>query len=157
MTTLDRTKNKKSKTPQKRSAKNYNAEPTQKLVSRTFRKVISKVKRSSGRRVREDSQSDISTDELNARIQQKAYEIFERRGYTHGYHEFDWALAGEFVCLEAAKAEGVTRKGKNLTEQDLNGKIEEKAYELFETSGYRPNNDALNWALAEELIRLEYT
>ncbi|MCA9405504.1 MAG: DUF2934 domain-containing protein [Candidatus Omnitrophica bacterium] len=156
MTTLDRTKSKKSKAPQKRSAKRYNAEPTQKLVSRTFRKVISKVKRSSGQRVQKDTKSNVTAEDLTARIQQKAYEIFERRGYAHGYHEFDWALAGELVCLEEARVEGLTKKGKNLTEQELAQKIEQKARELYQASGCRPNNDALNWSLAEELIRLEY-
>lgn len=42
----------------------------------------------------------VDEKDLEADIQKKAYELFEKRGYAHGSDQFDWNLAKELVYLE---------------------------------------------------------
>ena len=42
----------------------------------------------------------VSEEELSQKVAQKAYELFERKGYAHGYDSSDWQLAQQLVQLE---------------------------------------------------------
>jgi hypothetical protein len=45
-----------------------------------------------------DTQSQISNPEdYNAKVANKAYELFERRGFQHGYHIEDWFQAERII------------------------------------------------------------
>jgi len=41
-----------------------------------------------------------STEDLTQKIQQKAYELFEQRGYSHGNDLSDWLEAEKIVKAE---------------------------------------------------------
>lgn len=102
------------------------------------------------------SKFSISAEELNQRIQQKAYELFERRGFKWGYEQFDWNLAEKIVQLEVGRAKLSAKKRFEFKSQDeLNQKIQQKAYELYLAQGQQDGNDAFNWYLAEDMVLLE--
>jgi hypothetical protein len=44
-----------------------------------------------------DAKSNFSTEEYAARVANKAYELFERRGYQHGFDQEDWYQAERLI------------------------------------------------------------
>ena len=44
-----------------------------------------------------DSQEQVNQEEFHRRVACKAYELFARRGYQHGYHVEDWHQAERIV------------------------------------------------------------
>ena len=93
---------------------------------------------------------------LEEQIQQKAYEIFQRRGGSDGLERFDWKIATTIVTLE--NEAGKSKSTKSRLGADafvLDNEIQKKAYELFERRGYAHGNDAFDWALAREIVALE--
>lgn len=57
-------------------------------------RAIKKVKKETSAR---KSIKDLKSGELFSLIEKKAYEIFERRGYSHGQDQNDWYEAEKFV------------------------------------------------------------
>ena len=96
----------------------------------------------------------ITQEQLRKKTEEKAYELFARRGYVHGNDALDWTLAQKLVVLEnQAAAAGKFRRTVNP--EAIRGEIERKAYELFEHRGYTNGNDQFDWSLAEEMAILE--
>ena len=93
---------------------------------------------------------------LQEKIQQKAYDIYLRRGCAPGLDQFDWSVAEAFVSLEnnAAQSFGAGSRGK-ASPQDIEGEIQKKAYELFEQKGYAHGYNEFDWVLARELVLLQ--
>ncbi|MCA9403281.1 MAG: DUF2934 domain-containing protein [Candidatus Omnitrophica bacterium] len=44
---------------------------------------------------------DPSDEKIRRRIEQKAYELFARKGFVHGTEEYDWYVAEQLVRLES--------------------------------------------------------
>ena len=44
---------------------------------------------------------DPSDDKIRQRIEQKAYELFARKGYVHGTEDYDWYVAEQLIRLES--------------------------------------------------------
>lgn len=99
----------------------------------------------------------IAPEEICDRVCQKAYEIFERRGFQHGFDQFDWDVAEKMVRLEVEveRDQLKSKKRINFDDQDLAQKIEQKAYELFQQKGCREGSAELDWYLAESIVRLQ--
>lgn len=94
--------------------------------------------------------------ELQERIQQKAYELFQKRGCKPGYELFDWSMAEKLVKLETQREKlGAKKRFSFDSDEELNQKIQQKAYELYLSQGEREGNEAFNWALAQDLVLLE--
>lgn len=87
-------------------------------------------------------------------IQQKAYQLFERRGYREGYEQFDWEVAQAFVALEE-KYTKAAKKTKVTDLETIQRRIADKAYQLSQKAGYNPENDQFNWNVARELVLME--
>lgn len=64
-------------------------------VAESFIKLENQLKSSRAKAAQLADGKDIEGD-----IQKKAYELFERRGYTHGNNELDWRLARDLVYLQ---------------------------------------------------------
>ncbi len=64
---------------------------TCKKAATSMTKSSSKAKKSTSRRKK------VSWEEWNTLIAQKAYEIFEKRGYSHGNDQTDWYEAEKMV------------------------------------------------------------
>ncbi|MCA9400235.1 MAG: DUF2934 domain-containing protein [Candidatus Omnitrophica bacterium] len=90
----------------------------------------------------------LTPEEFFQQVSQKAFEIFERRGFIHGQEYFDWTVAEDLVRAETA----ANLSAKKVGEEELNRRIEQKAFELFERRGYQHGSDQLDWLLAKELI-----
>ena len=103
---------------------------------------------------RKRSQQEITPDEYLQRTQEKAFQLFERRGFGEGNDWFDWCLAQDIVRLEC-DANKRKRSQESLSGEELQQATERKAYELFERKGYQQGTDMFNWIIAEEMVRLE--
>ncbi len=64
----------------------------------------SAVKKTTARKKVSEAQNQIDTqsqnfnaEDFNAKVANKAYELFERRGYQHGYHIEDWFQAERII------------------------------------------------------------
>jgi hypothetical protein len=68
---------------------------TKKITKRTSKKTSGAIK-SSGRS-KKISLKDLSNEQLHAMIAQKAYELFEQHGYSHGNDQSDWYEAEKMV------------------------------------------------------------
>jgi len=79
------------KSPAKRSAKSYQEEATEKKPRAVKRTVIKENK---------NFATVISPEEINQKIQERAYEIYERRGGSHGDDLSDWLQAEEQIISE---------------------------------------------------------
>ena len=55
----------------------------------------------------------------------------------------------------AAKAKKTARSKVKTAPKGFQGKVEEKAYELFARRGYLHGNDILDWTLAQDLVEPE--
>lgn len=44
---------------------------------------------------------DPNDEKIRRRIEQKAYELFERKGYIHGTEAYDWYVAEQLIRLES--------------------------------------------------------
>jgi len=108
----------------------------------------------SARKTNGTKQAAISPDEFNRRVAEKAYQLFERRGYSHGNDWFDWQIAQDIVRLECVPGKN-GRGRKTLSDQELKEMTERKAHELFERSLHQKGSDLFNWLIAEEIVRLE--
>lgn len=98
-----------------------------------------------------------SSDDLQQRIAQKAYELFQLRGYNHGLDKYDWELADKLVRLELEKEQSNSRKRftLDLEDEETQQLIAQKAYELYEQKGYVQGTNEYDWHIATELIKLE--
>ena len=120
-----------------------------KSISAQTKAAMSRIKTSVGHQ-----SPSLSPEEKKKRIEEKAYEIFQRRGTSGGNEWFDWSLAEDFVKLECTPK----KKGKiksTISEEELKNLTAQKAYEIFERKGYQSGNDTFDWLIAEELIRLK--
>lgn len=52
-------------------------------------------------KTRKTSKFDPNDEKIRRRIEQKAYELFARKGYVNGTEEYDWYVAEQLVRLEA--------------------------------------------------------
>lgn len=104
--------------------------------------------------VKKKSSADVKLNDIQRNIENKAYELFQRRGCSHGLDNFDWSLAETIVRMEndykKAKKASLS-KTKNIPE-DL---IRKKAYELFEQKGCRNGANDFDWFVAEQIVKLE--
>ena len=84
---------KADKAPAKRgiSAKSYLKKP-EAPVSNAFVKKAATTKR-----------CDVDSDAIRQRVERKAYELFEQRGYSHGNDLNDWLEAERIVNQELSK------------------------------------------------------
>ncbi|MGE0268150.1 MAG: DUF2934 domain-containing protein [Candidatus Omnitrophota bacterium] len=98
-----------------------------------------------------------SSDTLQQRIAEKAYELFQLRGYNHGLDKYDWELADKLVRLELEKEQSSSRKrfDLDLEDEETQQLIAQKAYELYEQKGYVQGTNEYDWHIATELIKLE--
>lgn len=124
-------------------------------VQNRIARVVQRAKNSAQQAKKASGQT--SQEECLNKTKEKAYELYQKRGYVPGYEQFDWAVAEEFVKLESQvlgrKANG---KSKKISDQELYKKIEQKAYELSEKQGFASGNEVFNWSIAEDLIKLEW-
>ena len=82
------------KSPAKRSAKSYQEDTTEKKT-RTIKRGI--VKEGNGKSLAETS---FSAEAIYQKIQERAYRIFEQRGYSHGNDVTDWLQAEKEIIAE---------------------------------------------------------
>ncbi len=73
------------------------------MIRRIARKIKKKttakkvcITKSAGR-PKKISMKDLSTEELNAMIAQKAFKLFEKQGYSHGNDQGNWYEAEKLV------------------------------------------------------------
>lgn len=96
-------------------------------------------------------------DAVQQRIAEKAYELYQLRGYSHGLDKYDWELADKLVRLELEQEESRTRRRFeiDLDDEETKQQIAQKAYELYELKGCVQGTDAYDWHIAQEFVRLE--
>lgn len=95
-------------------------------------------------------------ESIEQRIAQKAYELFERRGYQDGYAQFDWDTANSFIEIESKIRKSRRKTATKKVLESLDDVITQRAYEIFERRGYTLGSEDVDWYLAKELIDLEY-
>lgn len=97
-----------------------------------------------------------ATPSLQEKIEQRAYDLYVRRGRTDGRNQFDWDIAETFVRLENAAFRSRPSTNRiGVDQKDLEADIQKKAYELYEKRGYAHGNDQFDWNLARELVYLQ--
>lgn len=94
--------------------------------------------------------SAIKTEDLRKRTEEKAFELFQRRGCQHGWHDYDWTMAENLVKLEAAKG-----KNRNSSQSPNPQIVQKKAFEIYAGRGYTNGADNLDWYLAEEFAKYD--
>ena len=62
-------------------------------------------------------------------------------------------MMGENIITKRLKKNN--KKTAHLTGEDFYKRVEQKAYELYESKGYQQGNDWENWFQAEEIVRAE--
>jgi len=94
---------------------------------------------------------------LQQRIAEKAYELFQLRGYSHGLDKYDWELADQLVRLELEQEQSRSKRRFeiDLEDEETKQQIAQKAYELYELKGCVQGTDAYDWHIAQEFVRLE--
>ncbi|MDD5291647.1 MAG: DUF2934 domain-containing protein [Candidatus Omnitrophica bacterium] len=55
--------------------------------------------------------------------------------------------------VKTMKKASFKASGKSLNSQDLQGKIQKKAFEIFEKRGYAHGDDLADWFEAEKLVK----
>jgi hypothetical protein len=91
-----------------------------------------------------------------ARIQQKAFDFYQRRGCLNGFDQFDWTIAEAVVDLEDKMGKASKLKSANKqNSKNLESEIERKAYEIFERRGYTHGYNEFDWQIAKELVYIE--
>ena len=73
-----------------------------KVIKKLARKSPSKSS-SGSTRSKSAGSMDISQEELSSLIQKKAFELYEKRGYTHGDDQADWYKAEKSVRTSLKK------------------------------------------------------
>lgn len=116
---------------------------------KTVVKTVSKTSTSS-------AASDQEAD-LQQRIAEKAYELYQLRGYCHGLDRYDWELADQLVRLELEQEQSRSKRRfeLDLDDEETKQQIAQKAYELYELKGCVQGTDAYDWHIAQEFVRLE--
>ena len=102
------------------------------------------------------TESQTPSSSLQDKTEQRAYDLYVRKGRKDGFDQFDWNLAETFVKLENAASRTRTSTnriaaGQKVLEED----IQKKAYELYEKRGYAHGDDQFDWNLARELVYLQ--
>lgn len=82
------------KTPAKRAAKTYQTEEISVKKPRNIKRNIIKGESTAA------FAQDYSTEEIYQKIQERAYQIFEQRGYSHGDDLADWLRAEKEIIAE---------------------------------------------------------
>ncbi len=132
--------------------------PSRIVKRKSSAKTSTPAKSSARKTVRKTSASrskKVLPETIELRISEKAYELFERRGYVHGYDGADWAAANSYVNMEADILKSRRKTPNKKILDRLEDEISKKAYQLYEGRGYSDGNDALDWYLAKELVGLE--
>jgi len=135
----------KTTAPKKRAAASYLTSVV-KTAAKTVRKATSTPK----------SRAKIDPISVQNRIQQKAYDLFQRRGCLHGYDQFDWAIAEQFVLLETKTLNSSKSSSpKKIALENFDGDVEKRAYELYTLRGCSNGNNEFDWNIAREIVSLE--
>ena len=90
-------------------------------------------------------------------VQQKAYELFERRGFQHGNDLFDWLEAERLIATTKGKASKKSKSRKILSSDEREDLIRQKAFEIYERRGCVPGNELFDWTEAQRIIDAEYS
>lgn len=91
---------------------------------------------------------------LQKRIEEKAYELYTRRGGVHGNDLLDWRLAQDLVELESKAALSKKLGTSKIKTKKMQEEVERRAYELYEYRGGNHGSDLFDWSLAEEITKL---
>jgi hypothetical protein len=94
-----------------------------------------------------------TTEATQKRIEEKAYEIFQRRIACGGSESFDWSLAEDFVKLQLGPKKGRIKSA--VSDKEIQNLTAQKAYEIFQRKNSQADNNTFDWIIAEELVRLE--
>jgi hypothetical protein len=101
------------------------------------------------------SKGKTASNDLQKRVEEKAYELFSRRGGRHGGDLLDWTLAQDLIELER-KADSFKKLRKaSVKPKGLEEEIEKRAYKLYDYRGRSDGNDIFDWSLAEEIAFLK--
>lgn len=92
-------------------------------------------------------------EDLQKRIAEKAYELFQLRGYNHGLDKYDWELADKIVRLEQEQSGARKRFEIDLEDEETKQLIAQKAYELYEMKGCAQGTQEYDWHIARELVK----
>lgn len=96
------------------------------------------------------------SEQRQSRVQEKAFDLYQRREGTNGLDQFDWALAETFVALEERMNKNSRLKSANKQiSKNLEKEIEKKAYEIFERRGCIHGYNEFDWQVAKELVYIE--
>ncbi len=68
-----------------------------KMMKRASAKASQTTKKTTQTKSKKASWKDLSQEELHSLIEKKAYELFEKRGYSHGDDFSDWFEAEKLV------------------------------------------------------------
>jgi len=101
------------------------------------------------------SKAKTASIDRQKRIEEKAYELFSRRGCVHGNDVLDWTLAHDLIELENKAASSKKLRRADVKPQELKEGIERRAYELYAYRGRTHGNDIFDWSLAEEISFLK--
>ena len=116
--------------------------------TRTTKKPVAKAKKTTYNTAKTASNC------LEKKVEEKAYELFSRKGYLHGSDILDWTLAQDLVELENKAVSSKKFLKINTRPKKLNEEVEKWAYELYEYRGRTHGNDVFDWSLAEEITFL---
>ena len=98
-----------------------------------------------------------SSQNLMDVVQQKAYELFEKRGFQHGSDLFDWLEAERLVATAKGKSSRKSKSRKILSADERENLIRIKAFEIYERRGCIVGNELFDWAEAEKIIDAQYS
>jgi len=90
-----------------------------------------------------------NSDDFRRRTEEKAFELFSRRGYQHGWHDYDWSMAENLVSLESANG------NKSKLKMPSAEIVQKKAFEISAGRGFTPGAENVDWYLAEEFAKFE--
>ncbi|MDP8213393.1 MAG: DUF2934 domain-containing protein [Candidatus Zapsychrus exili] len=117
-----------------------------KRIATTAKKAIITAKKTTTAVKKASNKVLLDSVDLTVKIQEKAYQVFEKRGFRHGDDLFDWAIAEKLVNAEIKKPKKRVLASANL--------IKQKAGELFELRAKEAADETFDWLLAEELIKV---
>jgi len=117
-----------------------------KRISQQTKEAVSRIKTSVIHQA-----SSLTPEEKQKRIEEKAYELFQRRGCCNGNDWLDWSLAEDMVKLESTPKK---KTKQTLSEEELKNLTAQKAYEIFQRKSVKDGNETFDWFVAEELVRL---
>ncbi|MBP9853585.1 MAG: DUF2934 domain-containing protein [Candidatus Omnitrophica bacterium] len=97
----------------------------------------------------------VDSVDVQQRIAEKAYELFQLRGYSHGLDKYDWELADKLVRLEGEKSNSKKNYSIDLEDEETKQLIAQKAYDLYVQKGCVEGTKEYDWHVAQQLVKYE--